>query len=62
VVKRELKTGTLDQAEHILRVHTIIGGGDPFLLADVLTRQGRVEEAGRLVRFGLAPDGSTASR
>jgi hypothetical protein len=30
-------------------------------LAELLTRQGRGEEAERLRRFGLNPDGSTAS-
>jgi hypothetical protein len=39
--------------------------GDPAAgdrLGDVLLRQGREEEAERLRRFGLNPDGSIASR
>ena len=36
------------------------GDGDADLLADLLTKLGRGEEAERLRRFGLNPDGSIA--
>src|ERR1700749_284137 len=53
--------GDLNQAEQILRASADVGDGHARLLADLLTQQGRTEEAERLRRFGLAPDGSTAS-
>jgi hypothetical protein len=51
------KHGDLDG----LRARAYAGAGNDQQLADILTRQGRGEEAERLLRFGLAPDGSTAS-
>ena len=55
--------GDLDQAEQILRARIGVGVSDrdAWRLAELLTQQGRGEEAERLRRFGLAPDGSTAS-
>ena len=53
--------GDLGQAEQIWRARANVGDGNVERLAEVLTRQGRGEEAERLLRFGLAPDGSTAS-
>ncbi len=44
-----------------LRALADAGDGDANRLADVLTKQGRAEEAERLRRFGLKPDGSIAS-
>jgi hypothetical protein len=55
------KRGDLDQAEQMLRTCAIVGNGDAQRLAELLAQQGREEEAERLRRFGLAPDGSTAS-
>lgn len=53
--------GDLDGAEQILRAQTDAGDEDAAApLADLLTRQGRGEEAERLHRFGLNPDGSIA--
>ena len=43
-----------------LRERADAGDGDAARLADVLRRQGRGEEAERLRRFGLNPDGSIA--
>ena len=44
-----------------LRARTDAGDRDAAgRLAEVLTRQGREEEAKRLLRFGLNPDGSIA--
>jgi predicted component of type VI protein secretion system len=43
-----------------LRARADVGDGDADLLADLLIRQGRSEEAKRLHRFGLNPDGSIA--
>jgi hypothetical protein len=45
-----------------LRARADTGDGDTAgpLLAEVLARQGRDEEAERLRRFGLNPDGSIA--
>ena len=53
--------GDLDQAEQLLRAQANAGAGDALWLAELLTQQGRGEEAERLRRFGLAPDGSTTS-
>ena len=53
--------GDLNQAEQILRARADAGNGDARLLTELLTRQDRGEEAERLRRFGLNPDGSTAS-
>ena len=53
--------GDLDGAEQILRAQA--NAGDEYgawPLADLLTKQGRGEEAERLRRFGLNPDGSIA--
>ena len=44
----------------ILRAQADAGDGDVVQLAGLLTQQGRGEEAERLCRFGLAPDGSIA--
>ena len=56
------RRGDLDQAEQILRAQADAGDGYAHRLAELLTQQGRGEEAERLRRFGLAPDGSTASK
>jgi hypothetical protein len=61
------KRGDLDEAEQIM--HAIIDAGDggdwgrygARRLAELLSKQGRAEEAGRLRRFGLNPDGSVVS-
>jgi hypothetical protein len=50
----------LDGAEQILRALAGAGDGYANLLADLLIKQGRGEEAERLRRFGLDPDGSIA--
>jgi hypothetical protein len=50
----------LDQAEQLLCARADAGDGAADLLADLLTKQGRGEEAERLRRFGLNPDGSIA--
>jgi hypothetical protein len=52
--------GDLDQAEQLLRAGADAGDGAADLLADLLTKQCRGEEAERLRRFGLNPDGSIA--
>ena len=54
--------GDLDGAVQVLRALADAGGGDARRLAKVLTQQGRGEEAERLHRFGLNPDGSIACR
>jgi len=51
----------LDEAEQVARAHAVAGNANAAEIADLLIRQGRSEEAERLRRFGLAPDGSTAS-
>jgi hypothetical protein len=43
-----------------LRAGATTGDGDAGRLADLLIKQGRDEEAERLRRFGLNPDGSIA--
>jgi TIR domain len=52
--------GDLDQAEQILRARADAGDGDAARLAELLAQRGRSEEAERLRRFGLNPDGSVA--
>ena len=52
--------GDLDGAIQVLRARADNGAGDTEQLADLLTKQGRGEEAERLRRFGLNPDGSIA--
>ena len=52
--------GDLDEAVQILRALADAGLGDSWQLAELLTQQGRGEEAERLRRFGLNPDGSIA--
>ena len=52
--------GDLDEAEQILRARADAGDGDAKQLAELLTQQGRGQEAERLRRFGLNPDGSIA--
>ena len=54
--------GDLDEALQILHARADAGNGDAQRLAKLLTQQGHEEEVDRLRRFGLAPDGSTASR
>jgi hypothetical protein len=44
----------------ILRARADAGRGDTQWLAQLLTKQGRTEEAEQLRLFGLNPDGSTA--
>ena len=55
--------GNLDEAIQVLRRVADTGSGDGNIsqLADLLTQQGHGEEAERLHRYGLNPDGSTAS-
>jgi hypothetical protein len=56
--------GDLDEAVQTLRT-LVVDAGDVFaarLLPGLLEEQGRGEEAERLRRFGLAPDGSIASK
>ena len=52
--------GDLDRAVQILRARAVAGQGDAQWLAELLTKQGRGEEADRLRRFGLKADGSIA--
>ena len=57
--------GDLEEATQILRAQTDAGDAAAAsrlakLLVDLLTKQGRSEEAERLRRFGLNPDGSIA--
>ena len=52
--------GDLDQAEQILRDQAGASHGDADRLAELLAQRGQGEEADRLRRFGLNPDGSTA--
>jgi len=52
--------GDLDQAEQLLRARADAGHGDAWRLADLLEQRGQGEEAERLRRFGLNPDGSIA--
>jgi hypothetical protein len=57
--------GDLDEAMQVLRAQANVGDWNAPVqlagpLADLLIRQGRGEEAERLRRFGLNPDGSTA--
>jgi hypothetical protein len=52
--------GDLDEAVHVLRARADAGDGNVRRLAELLKQQGRDEEAKRLRRFGLAPDGSIA--
>ncbi len=49
-----------DKIAQILRAQADAGDGDATLLTVVLIKQGRGEEAERLRRFGLNPDGSIA--
>jgi hypothetical protein len=59
--------GNVDEAEQIMRTQAEVGDGGDYgeyaarKLAELLAEQGRGEEAERLRRFGLNPDGSTAS-
>jgi hypothetical protein len=58
----KLKTGTLDGAEQFVRAR--VDAGDEWAaeqLPRLMIKQGRGEEAEQLRRFGLNPDGSTAS-
>ena len=50
----------LDEAEQVARAHAVAGNANAAEIADLLIRQGRSEEAERLRRFGLNPDGSIA--
>ena len=52
--------GDLDGLEQFLRARADAGDGDAERLAELLTQRGQGEEAERLRRFGLNPDGSTA--
>ena len=52
--------GDLDGAVQIMRVRADAGDGDAYGLANLLTQRGQGEEAERLRRFGLNPDGSVA--
>lgn len=52
--------GDLDGAVQIQRALADVGDGDARRLAELLTQQGGGEEAERLRRFGLTPDGSIA--
>jgi hypothetical protein len=53
--------GDLDGAVRLLRALADAGHGNARQLAELLTQQGRGEEAERLPQFGLNPDGSIAS-
>jgi hypothetical protein len=53
-------SGDLDEAIQVLYARANVGAGDAARLAELLTQQGRGEEAKRLLRFGLNPDGSVA--
>jgi hypothetical protein len=53
--------GDLEGAIQVLRARADVGDGDAWRLAELLIKQGRGEEAERLRRFGLNPDGSIAS-
>ena len=55
-VELGLHEGSVDE----LRARADAGDGDADLLAELLTRRGQGEEAERLRRFGLNPDGSIA--
>jgi len=63
VIFAELLVGRedLDGAEQILRAQADAGDGVVASLIAEVIKQGRGEEAERLRRFGLNPDGSTAS-
>jgi hypothetical protein len=61
LIKLLFQRGNLDQAEQILRSRLDLGYGDAELFAQLLTGRGRPEEAKRLRRFGLNPDGSIAN-
>jgi thioredoxin-like negative regulator of GroEL len=52
--------GDLEGAVQVMHARADAGDGDASLLAELLTKQGRPEEAERLLRFGLNlnPDGS----
>jgi hypothetical protein len=52
----EARRGDLDR----LRAQADAGDGDALELAGLLARRGQGEEAERLRRFGLNPDGSIA--
>ena len=52
--------GDVDGAVQIMRVRADAGDGDAYGLANLLTQRGQGEEAERLRRFGLNPDGSVA--
>ena len=52
--------GDLDGAMQIQRALADAGHGNANRVAGLLTQQGHAEEADRLRRFGLIPDGSTA--
>jgi hypothetical protein len=58
----ELSAGSrdLDEAMQIQRALGDAGRGNANRLAGLLTQQGHTEEADRLRRFGLNPDGSIA--
>ena len=56
-----VERGNLDDAEQILLASASAGRGDAERLVELLIGQGRGEEAERLRRFGLNPDGSIAS-
>jgi hypothetical protein len=54
--------GDLDGAEQVLRAAGDAGDGNGGQLAELLAGRNQGEVAKRLLRFGLAPDGSVASR
>jgi len=54
------KRGDLEGALQVLRTLANVGGYVARPLQVLLTKQGCSEEAGRLIRFGLNPDGSIA--
>jgi hypothetical protein len=55
--------GDLDEVEQFLRARADAGYGISYArqLAKVLIQRGQGQETARLLRFGLNPDGSTAS-
>jgi hypothetical protein len=53
--------GNLDEVVQVVRAQIVVGVAEvASWLPDLLMKQGRAEEAERLHRFGLNPDGSTA--
>ncbi len=57
-----VRRGNLDGVVEVLRARADVGDDHATSrLVDVLAKQGQVEDADRLRRFGLNPDGAIAS-